>query len=198
MVVAAWDPELTRFRELAGSLRTGAIGIGLVDAAVGLARVLAAPDAPAAVVFVGTCGTLTPSLAIGDVVMASTVRLVDAATLEGRAALPFGTELAVPPLLDGLRPARVANPLGITTDDALAKAIDADVEHLEAYAVARTAAAFGVPCAVVLAVANEVGARGREQWKANHVEASARAAEALWATLRTSTPRTSTKEPSPA
>jgi nucleoside phosphorylase len=86
----------------------------------------------------------------------------------------------------GARSCTVASTLSITTDDALAALLapKGDVEHLEAYGVARACQSASVPCAIVLGIANRVGAKGREEWRAHHLTASARTAElvrrAIW------------------
>ncbi len=71
----------------------------------------------------------------------------------------------------------------MTTDDAvalaLAAATGAQVEHLEAFAVARACADAGVPFGAVFCVANTVGARGRDEWRANHERAAAAACAAI-------------------
>lgn len=206
LCLAAWEPELTRFRELAPSWVTAEpAGIGLVEAAIGTAE-LVARRSPERVLFVGTCGSMRPDLAIGDVVFADRVSLVAFTELTGSAVLhPVEHEVAIDPELRaaltaaGARPARVANTIGVTTTDEIAARVAAhgDVEHLEAFGVARACARANVPCAVVLAVANEVGAKGRDQWKDNHVAASARAAEVAWRAIDELS-RTSTTAPSPA
>lgn len=206
LVVAAWEPELLPWRSLAqasdGIVSVEPIGIGLVDAAMGMTRCISR-HAPTHVVLLGTCGAAPGSgLAIGDVISASEVRLADPAVVEGRAAMPYPSgplpldrELCDALCRSGARPSRVVNPLGITTDDALATKLAplAEVEHLEAYGVARACQVAGIPCAIVLGVANIVGARGREQWRANHVAASAQAAQIAHRAIRRST-----KERSPA
>lgn len=196
LVTAAWAPELERFRELIGDpapkdVALEPVGIGLVDAGIGLTRCIMTRR-PSHVLALGTAGAAPKSgLAIGDVVVGRSVRLVDPAVMEGRAALPFATEAAFDgAMVDavfsaGARPCVIANPLGITTDDALATklAVLAPVEHLEAYAVARAAHALGVPCTIILGIANVVGSKGRDQWRANHVQASALAAEMAFKAL---------------
>ncbi len=76
--------------------------------------------------------------------------------------------------------ADVVSPLGITRDDAEAERLGAlgAVEQLECFAVLRGCARAGVPASAVLAVANHVGARARDEWLANReaAEAAARAA----------------------
>lgn len=202
LVVAAWEPELERFRALARDVpgvrpRIEPVGIGPVDTAARVTRcILQQP--PALIVLLGTCGAAPGSgLGIGDVIAGTSVRLADPSVVEGRAAMPYGEaaislddELRDAAIAAGARPASIANTLGITTDDAMATALAplGNVEHLEAYGVARACQLASVRCAVVLGVANVVGARGREEWRANHVAASASAAEiALRALVRTST-----------
>lgn len=201
VLVAAWEPELTRFRALAAGLDGAAswismepVGIGVVDAAAGTAE-LVARSSPSLVVFVGTCGSMRPELGIGDVVTAEQVTLVD---LSGGAMLhpkthevPTDARLREALVAAGARPVRVANTLGVTTTDELAARVAAhgDVKHLEAFGVVRACARAKVACGVVLGVANEVGARGRDQWKDNHVAASARAAEVAFAAIEALRPR---------
>jgi nucleoside phosphorylase len=203
LVVAAWDPELERFRALGvpGSCVTRAIGVGPVDAGIGMARALA-EEQPDAVVLLGTCGALGRAV-IGEIVVAREARLIDPATLERRAALPYATgpiALATKPFEEeGARRVVALNPLGITIDEALAATLTAhgDIEHLEAFGVARACEAANIPCAIVLGVTNQVGERGRDEWRANHVEVSARVAELAHRALDAWF-RTSTKAPSPA
>jgi futalosine hydrolase len=206
LVVSAFHPELAPLRATLGESLAGrvgvvqvvakAVGIGLANAAVGLASRIA-EAAPAACVFTGTCGAYPSSgVAIGSVVVARRVRLVDPAAVERRAAFPDPMTLA----LDadaataqaiaghGARAVSVANTLAITTDDALAARIGesagCEVEHLEAFAVATACAAFGVPFAAVLGVANVVGSRARDEWRAHHKSASEAAVRVVVAWLQ--------------
>jgi purine-nucleoside phosphorylase len=70
----------------------------------------------------------------------------------------------------------VACPLAITRSAALARRIaaatGADLENLEAFAVARAAAAAGVDFAAVLGVANRVGPAAHAEWRRHHRAAS--------------------------
>lgn len=219
LAIAAWDPELVHFRArweeapIGRVLCSGAqaVGVGLVDAALGAARLLSAEGGAAAssglgleLVFLGTAGASRASgLAIHDVVVARSVSLVDFLAVEGRAKTPFDTRLA----LDGARvdamaaagakPVHVATTVGITIDDGAATTLSAagEVEHLEAFAVARACATAGVPCTIVLGIANHVGADGSDRWRANHVAASARAAEIALEGLRVFTRRLSGTQP---
>lgn len=230
LVVAAWEPELVRFRQRlgAGGLRgievvLAAVGVGVVEAAIEMTRCVGL-HAPDGALLLGTCGAfeLAPAsasasaraLAPGAVVTGARVALVDGSCVAGTAALPgpmpcearFDDALADALVAAGARNVQIANTAGITTDDALAASLSRagghDVEHLEAFGFARACAVAALPCAVALGVANMVGARGRADWLANHVDASARAADvafdALPAVAAALVARTSTTARSPA
>ncbi len=187
LVAAAFDPELVRFRELARTgapveLETATLGVGLVDAAIGMTRCIAR-HAPTHALLLGTCGGIR--VATHEVVAGSVARLAVEAHAEAPPPMRLEEELD-PALHDalvaaGAKSVQIANTVGITVKDAIA--IDGDVEHLEAFAFARACAMHGVRCGVVLGVANAVGASGRGEWRANHVVASARAAEVAWSAL---------------
>jgi uridine phosphorylase len=185
LCVSAFEPELTRFRDLAPAwIGMEPVGIGLVECAIGTAEVLAR-HSPAEAIFLGTCGSARRDLTIGDVVFATSASLFagPGAELVGETDIVVPTEARLRDALvaAGATPATVATTLGITVTNDLAAHVAAtgDVEHLEAYAFVHACARAGVPCAVVLGVANVVGAKGRAEWRANHVKASRHAAETL-------------------
>lgn len=217
LVLAAFEPELTHLRASldfgagddgardtarvgAISVALGLVGVGALAAAVG-ATTLVIGLVPRVVVLVGTCGAYPGAgLAVDDVVVSRRLCLVDPSSLEGKTQFPspMGSALETSDALAsalaraGARPARVATTLAITVDDALAAAIaggaGVDVEHLETHAVATACAARGVPFAAVLGVANPVGARGREEWRAHHRGAEAAAGECVMQWLRAGAP----------
>jgi len=171
LVVAAWEPELSRFRERLAELPSGielvldTLGVGLVEASIAMTQCVAREE-PTAALLLGTCGAFgTEPGVVGTVVAAARVRLVDASVLEGSAALPapmpaeatFDRGLHDALVRSGARSVQIANTVGITTDDALAdrlaRGCAADVEHLEAFAFARACASARVPCAAALGVA---------------------------------------------
>jgi futalosine hydrolase len=206
LILAAFDSELAPLSAALGASMTATLGglrvsariagIGLPLAAVGAASHLGELD-PHAVVLLGTCGAYVGSgLAIGDVVAGRRLCLVDPASLASEAQFPepMATVLqAHAPMTDalvalGVRATCVATTLAITIDDAaatrIARGSGAEVEHLEAQGVATACAARGVPLAVLLGVANFVGARGRAEWRANHRDAETAAGGRLLQWLR--------------
>ena len=174
----------------------------MVDAAVGTSRALAQVG-PAEVLFVGTAGSYAGEPAVGRVVVARRLNLVSAAEARGQGYLP-------PPLVRraatdaGMRRALlravaaqtgtragavdVATPVAITTSAALARtqarSSGAAVENLEAFAVARAAAAAEIPFGAVLGISNRVGPQAHAQWR-RHQDAAMRAVAATVVTYLT-------------
>lgn len=163
-----------------GELPGEPVGIGLCDAMLGTAELIAR-RAPRGLVFVGTAGALPGSgLAIGSVIEARRVLLGDAALALGLGYSPRHPEALQAPPRFGLPAADVVTNLAITTDPALAAAYarTAAVEHMEAYGFALACTRAGVEWACVLGLTNAVGPGAHAQWLANRAtcEAAARAA----------------------
>ena len=180
LFLAAFLPEL-------GTLEGEVVGVGLVESAIGTTRVLSSRRAGdvAHVVLVGTVGAYPNSgLSIGDVVACESIALAAAsgALVEGAMPTSIETDRALTECFAAKR-ARVATTLTITTDDDVACELErttrAHVEHLEAFAVARACAVANVPFTAIFGVANIVGSRGREAWRANHERAAAAARDVI-------------------
>ena len=185
LVVAAHPPELAG---LPPEVRRSAVGIGMVDAAAGMAAVLAI-GVPAGVVIVGTCGAFSTALQINDLVC------VEHAVWPNRAPhveVPEQVQTRVEadgPLLErlvsltGARKVTAACGMGVTVDDVTAgrtaATARAHVEHMECFAVYRACQRARIPCASLLAVANRVGDGARAEWRANAALAEAKAIGAL-------------------
>ncbi len=177
VLCAAFPPELEALRrELAGeAVEFRALGVGLVDSALGAASSLL-PGIPA--LLVGTVGAYPASgLAVGALVTAGSLALA-----ADPAELPDMLTGALPALpVEGFPVVRVGTTLGVTVTAELAQRLGLrhDVEHMEGYAVARAAARMGSPFRAVFAVANRVGVQGRAEWLANHRRVSDRLAREL-------------------
>jgi len=209
LVLAAWEPEIAPLRRLARAidparLALGTVGVGAVDAAIGAAAAIAAAR-PARVIFVGTAGAFPrgrATAALGTVAIAGELSLASTAALRGDGYLPepLATHAPVSGTLAAALAAcgrarrggpdlpilGVACPIAVTRSATLgrhlAHATGAALENLEAFAVARAAAAAGVDeVAAVLGIANRVGPRGHQEWRAHHVAASRAACRVVWA-----------------
>jgi len=212
LIVAAHSPELAGLRELIGAQLGGrvadiriaieAVGIGLPAAAVGTVTAVRA-HTPGCVVLVGTCGAYDSrggDLATLQPVIGKRLHLASTAAAEERGAFPgpmvigLETDGALTRGLAGEteRCVDVATTLAITTDDVLAgrvaDAFGCEVEHLEAFAVASACARENVPMAAVLAVANRVGSRARDEWRRHHEAAGKVATDLVADWLRRGAP----------
>lgn len=201
LLLAAFAPELAPLRTLLGndlvathaglSIMGKTVGVGLPNATAGTMKRIGQLE-PRAVVLLGTAGVYPSTLAmpaIGDAVVVRRAVLVEPAEIEARSAIPEPMSLACDlhaMMSAGLALGRapqhdVANTIGVTTDDALARTIGAAsgcaLENLEAFGVATACALTGVPLACVLGVSNLVGATGRDEWRNHHKRASQAAAE---------------------
>jgi futalosine hydrolase len=173
------------------------VGVGLCEAAAGTARLIERHH-PRAIVLVGTAGLYpgsekaAPKLAIGAVALGRTFHLASDAVARQTAYLPEplpAQATSAPDLLQdliaatGLPVADVACPVGITraapVAQLLRKTTGAALENLEAFAVARAAAAAGVPFIAILGIANDVGPEGNAQWRAHGTAAAAAACSAV-------------------
>jgi nucleoside phosphorylase len=212
LVLSAWEPEIAPLRRLARAvdparLALGTVGVGAVDAALGAAAAIAAAR-PTRVIFVGTAGAFPrgrATAAIGAVAIAGEVSLASTAALRGDGYLPeplvtrapISAALAAALAASGrgrkqtpdLPILGVACPIAVTRSATLgrqiARATGAALENLEAFAVARAAVAAGIEeVAAVLGIANRVGPRGHQEWRAHHDAASHAACRVVWGLVR--------------
>jgi nucleoside phosphorylase len=194
LVLSAWDLELVELRRLlklskSSTVTTACAGVGLVEAAMG-AALLIARNKPDAVLFLGTAGLYkgrVPGVDLGGVVAARELRLWSANVASGRAYFPAPLPATLQPTAGllglaerlGLPLASVACPLGISTQAVRSSRVprkDApDVENLEAFAVGRAATRLGLPFMAILGISNRVGAAAHAQWK-KHAQTAAAAA----------------------
>jgi purine-nucleoside phosphorylase len=199
-VLSAWSPELAELRRLLRSKTKGAkisaasAGVGLVEAAMG-ATLAIAREQPEAVLFVGTAGKYKgrlPGLELGDAVAVRELTLWSDEVASGRAYFPapLPSLVKTTPFLCrqvfalGLPLVTVACPLGIHTKVARpAIAVRPDVENLEAFAVARAAARYGLPFMAILGISNLVGPSAHREWRTHARAASSAACRAAHALM---------------
>jgi nucleoside phosphorylase len=188
LVVGAFEPEvelvrnnLTKLAEQTQfSMQVATVGVGLVQAALGIEALLL-QFLPDLCLFCGTCGVFpNRSPSIGDVVVARQVSWLDGSVVLDHAQAPSlvktSLQITEKNSLDQgfgeISWVHVATTLGITTSDSWAERLathsQADVEHMEAFAVALACENKQVPWRVVLGVANDVGSQGRQQWLRHH------------------------------
>jgi len=147
------------------------------------------------VVFIGTCGSFYPFPAPGsakglELVSASWVEWLPPCVRAGLAASIEGLHppqrlVPAPPWLDLPRRRVLCSPSISQHDDcrrhpsALGYPTDELVENLELYSCIQGISSQAAAVAVVLAVTNQVGSSGREQWRSHHQEAARASARYL-------------------
>lgn len=185
LVVGAYPPELIGIE----GVETEAIGIGLIDAAAGIARAIERAR-PAHIILCGTCGAYA-ARAIGSIVIVDRALWIEptpgidvpsVVVTEARADESLAADLAA---AVGAPRVTAACHAGVTVDDDLARALAAraQVEHMECFAVFRACALAQVPAVAVLAVANLCGRGARESWRANRLTAESAAISAVKSAL---------------
>jgi nucleoside phosphorylase len=182
LLLAAFPPELAGLEAAPPpGWRVACTGVGALAAAIETTRLLAEAR-PERVLLVGTCGAYDGRLAVGDLLGATEAVATSIEEVEGRAYRPeverirWAAGWALP------FPAHVvAVPPAITRTEAGARSLArvASAEHLELTGVYAACAAAGVPAAAALAVANRVGPRAHEEWRAHHERVSRALVEAL-------------------
>lgn len=205
LIAAAFEPELDPLVPILGSGLSGTVrGIRIMARPVGIGLPLAAAGIsnrvtvlrPRAVLMIGSCGAYpSRGRAIGDVVAARTIHLVEPAVVADEAGFPRAMsvrEEADAAMSAGLAQygaslASIATTLAVTTSATLSAKIaercECDVEHLEAFAGAAACSKERIAFTTVLGVANIVGPSGREQWKANGAAAHSAAVRVVMAWL---------------
>ena len=208
LVVSAWPAELARLEAALPTLpsrvqrqiRLASVGVGLVEAAMNTARLLA-QHRPACVLLVGTAGVYPgrrPDLPLGGAALIDKIVLLPEILPGKHAYLPDlvpRRERSTSNLrkviwqATRLPSADVACPLAITASARAAatgaKLSGCALENLEAFAVARAATTAGVPFAAILGIANHVGPGGHREWQKHAKIAAAAACAAALALLST-------------
>ncbi len=195
LIVSADESEfdITQCTDTSLSLAFEPIGVGLVSAAMGMTHALH-HYAPHNVVLVGTCGAYpSRSLHIGNLTVAERFQLTDYALLERYAELaaPVHPHVGSDPHLvasliasqEKLTAVDATTTMGITTSNLLAKQLSTrsqcDVENMEGYAAAWVCQQHHIPFAALLAVSNNVGAQGRDEWKTHREQCKTLASTAI-------------------
>ncbi|MCL1908381.1 MAG: phosphorylase [Holophagaceae bacterium] len=182
LLLAAFEPELAGVEgALPRNWMLAKTGIGGITAAVTTARLIAEVR-PQKVLFVGTCGTYSIGLDIGDCIAASEAIVTSVSEAKGRAFRPklettrwcTTWELPLPKHLVLVPPAITSD-----LDDATLLGQIADVEHLELGGVFAACHQADVCVAAALVIANHVGPNAHSEWSANHESASRRLVDTL-------------------
>lgn len=194
LILAAFEPELTALRKRAAQhpgLFLHSVGVGMVEAALGTTRLLAAlPNVSnTEVLFIGSAGALSPALQLLAPVVARFATLADPCRAQNESYLPDickttfpASELSSLPFANLAR-CGFATPASISATESLAALLSeqtkASAENLELFGVASACASFGVPWSALSVITNHVGPAAHQQWKQNMPRAAEITAELI-------------------
>jgi nucleoside phosphorylase len=210
LLLAAHAPEFVGLRAQLGEQLNGFVkGLTVVAKTIGVGMAVAGAGAanrihqlnPRAVILLGSCGIYPcqDDYRPLDIVVPRSCHLFDPSAAAGKAAFPEPMQTALdthPPIAAALaamggpraRQVRVANTLAITTDDAVARAVQPatgfQAENLEIFPIALACRAADVPFGAVLGVTNMVGSTGRVDWQQFQRDAAVATAEVVLAWLQ--------------
>lgn len=181
LLCAAFEPEIAQLRALAlPHTHIATLGIGLVAAAARLGQLLS-EHRPQHVIFTGTAGSSDLTVAaMGSVVRASHVHLLDSATLQGQSFFPplmtTTIESATTTLFATLPTLPLLSPLAISATASHVAQLQTQwgsyLENLEGFAVATACLAAQIPYDIIVGISNAIGPDGHQQWQAQHEEVS--------------------------
>jgi len=194
LICSAWDKEIKFLQENSPGpdYLIEPLGIGFLDAALNLQQILNKKKFDH-IVFLGTAGSYTRDLDLGEIVSVSAVSLLNFATVLGFGYNPvqYPTFFAERLFLDQkLKPVQCLSGLEITNNENFAQSIVTDypesglVENLELFGVAKVADAMQIPWSALLGVTNYIAKDAHQQWHERHQEVSEQLCKAFLEALQ--------------
>ena len=162
MIVCAGKSEQFEFAQ--------PIGIGMIEAAVNLARICEKKK-PDHIVFVGTAGTYGEK-EIFEIIESRTAANVEQSFFSGDSYTPIDNVISA--VKDVSRETIVNSSNYITTNRNVWQHYTAQnihIENMEFFAVMKVAQMYGIPAAGILIVTNYCDENAHEDFKKNHAEA---------------------------
>ncbi len=178
LICAAWNEEI---KSVSAATLVAALGIGYLEAALELTRILDQHQNISEIIFLGTCGSYNQDLAIGDIVTVSSARLLELGEAQGlaynvRKGLSYESGAEGLPCLCSME---------ITKSSELSARIleyygfKQAVENMELFGVARVATERGIKWSARLAVTNYTDLNAHQDWLVNHQQLSKQLGESL-------------------
>ncbi len=191
-IVSAFPPELSRLIELTHAeqqenniwisrqlnIVLGSMGVGYLDSAINLQRLLHRFSEVDKVIFTGSAGFYpgNQSVKTGDLCWCKETLLCDSAA-EMKYSL-YSDKLKRNPIKSTIKPksnlysAVVATILTLTKDDQLAvilgKQAKAELENMELYGIASVCEKISIQWNALLGITNKVGSNGSAEWRENY------------------------------
>jgi len=188
LICSAWTKETKVLEEkLDDSYRIVALGVGYLDAALNLERILAKDEEVENIIFIGTAGAYSKTIEIGTLVEVTRVALLNFGTVDQKAYVPkaYDEYHCFPSFDKKIKKASCLSNLEITKDTKVSKRVmdhfqSRDlVENMELYGVAKIANHYKKPLSSLLVVTNNTNVDAHDDWKENEAVLSTKLGEAL-------------------
>ena len=176
LICAAWNEEL---KSVSSDALVAPLGIGYLEAALELTRILNERNDIDEIIFLGTCGSYNSELKIGDVVAVSSVQLLERGEVLGlaykvREGISFESGLEGVPCLCSLE---ITNSSELSMQILKHYGFESAVENMELYGVARVASERGIKWSARLGVTNHTNIEAHQDWLSNHQDLSQKLGE---------------------
>ncbi len=178
LICSACDDEI-RFlpKDLTHTL-IQSLGIGFLNSALNLEKLIQV-QAITEIIFIGTAGSYTDSLEIGEIVTVSSSSALNLGAVLELAYVPTKQEHFDLNIFEGFKSAQCFSSLEISRQEIIAEKLIAQnqsekylVENMELYGIAAVAKRHEIPLRALLGITNYINPNAHEDWKANNLEVS--------------------------
>lgn len=188
LICSAWSKETEALSgKLDDSYRIANLGIGYLNAALNLERVLTNDKEIEKIIFIGTAGAYSKTIELGTLVEVSRMALLHFGTIDQKAYVPKAYEEyhCFPSFDKKIKKVTCLSNLEITKDTKISKRVMDTfttrdiVENMELYGVGKIATYHKKPLSALLGVTNYTNIDAHDDWKEQEEIVSAKLGENL-------------------
>ncbi|PAF51838.1 hypothetical protein BKH43_00980 [Helicobacter sp. 13S00401-1] len=151
------------------------IGIGLIQSAINLTRYCLLNPSLESIVFIGSAGSYTKDLQIGELCISTSAFNIESCFIKGACYTPIENHVELENLelksLKHLKKVSINSSNYINTDENISKALasaNIALENMEFFSVLSVAQSFNLPAFGIFGITNYVGKEAFSEFRANH------------------------------
>lgn len=177
LICSAWAKETEKLhRNLRSDFEIANLGIGYLDAALALERILQENKKIEKIIFIGTCGAYSKTLELKSLVEVDKSALLNFGTIEQKAYVvkAYDEYHCYLNFNKKLKKVYCLSSLEITKDTKISKKIVEGldtrdcVENMELYGIVKVAQEHGKKISALLGITNYTNIDANQDWKENH------------------------------